>query len=137
MKELTYVTECNLKAKNVNKLRKWLFKNKNNNETNFISVDDDGNVTVDWKGKRLIAYWYNNFLIFLKNFAKYVDGEVLLDVPSDLQSAIIHFYDGVCYIDVGIMFYRTFTVHEMLDLFACPDLPDGDEIVKSRVSIKK
>jgi hypothetical protein len=137
LKELTYVAECDLKAKDVDKLKHWLEKNQNKNETNFISVDDDGSVTVDWNGKRIISYWYTDFLIFLKNFAKFIDGEVLLYVESDTQSAIVHFYNGICYIDLGIMFYRNFTVHEMLDLFACSNLPDGDEIIKSRVSVKK
>jgi hypothetical protein len=137
MKELTYVTECDLKAKDVKKLRLWLKKIKDTKEAEFIIVEDNGTVTVEWDGKRIISYWYPSFLIFLKNLAKYIDGEVLLDVESDTQSANIHFYNGICYIDLGIMFYRNFTVHEMLELFSCPDLPAGDEIIKSRISVNK
>ena len=137
MKELTYVAECNVKATNVVELKKFLRGYKNKSEAEFIQINDDGTVTVEWDGKRIISYWYQDFILFLKDLAKYVEGEILLEVESDTQSAIIHFNNGYCYIEIGIMYYKNFTVHEMLELLSSSSTFNCDEIIKNRISIRK
>jgi len=72
----------------------------------MIKKGDDGKEYLtfkEWNEIKLISYWYDGILIFLKGIAKYVEGQVEWDFESKDEAGYINFEDGECKITTGVM----------------------------------
>lgn len=61
----------------------------------------------DWDDIKLISYWYDEELIFLKCVAPYIEGRVYWDYENEEEAGSIEFIDGKCKITTGTMQYTT------------------------------
>ena len=58
-----------------------------------------------WNDIKLISYWYDNQVEFLKELGKYIEGYVVFGYETGEERAIIEFDDGKTIIKIGRMKY--------------------------------
>ncbi len=64
----------------------------------------------NWK---IISYWYDLFITFLRDIAVYLDGRVEMEYETNELGAFIDFMGGQCYINVGEMTWTKYSPEQM------------------------
>jgi len=59
-----------------------------------------------WNDIKLISYWYDEYCIFLKLIAKYIDGDIEWDFECKDECGSVRFENGECLIQTGVMQYH-------------------------------
>ena len=54
-------------------------------------------------GWKIIQYWYGNFVMFMRDLAVFIDGEVAFNYETEEEKAILRFKDGEVVIEIGRM----------------------------------
>ena len=71
-----------------------------------IQIDKQDKITyLDFSGMdgwKIISYWYDEFVMFLKDLALFVEGTVLLEFENTEESGWFEFSEGKCIIHTGI-----------------------------------
>ena len=52
---------------------------------------------------KIISYWYEEFVAFLRDIAVFIDGNVYWDFENDDESGYVEFIDGEVIINTGQM----------------------------------
>ena len=111
MGSYTDVVDSNVEIINLDGLKKFL-KNikdgkykeyKDNEYVDAIKINGkelDFNGIDGWK---IISYWYDEFVMFLRDLAPFVDGRVDLQFENNEEAGYFEFNDGICTIHTGNM----------------------------------
>lgn len=67
-----------------------------------------------WHDIKLISYWYDVELLFLRGVAPYLSGTVEWDFESKDEAGSVEFKDGNCEITTGAMDWKTWKPDELL-----------------------
>jgi hypothetical protein len=67
-----------------------------------------------WNDIKLISYWYDLEVIFLKCIAKYLIGTIVWDFESEEEAGWVEFENGDCIIHTGQMTWANMGAMEML-----------------------
>jgi hypothetical protein len=68
----------------------------------------------DMDGWKIISYWYQDFVMFLRDLAVFVDGEVSFIFETDEEFANITFNDGDVKIKIGEVIFKDVPVMDLL-----------------------
>ena len=66
-------------------------------------------------GWKIISYWYDHLVLFLRDLAVFVEGKVYLSFETEDEGGRIEFHDGECIIHTGQMKWEE---HKPEDFFA-------------------
>jgi len=64
----------------------------------------------EWK---IISYWYDEFVMFLRDIAIFIEGQVVLEFENESEAGHILFENGECIITVGIMQYTKYSPEKL------------------------
>lgn len=106
------VKSYELKTNNPDRLKNWLSQTENRYEANFIDVESDGNIHINWNERKIIGYWFPHFLIFIRNLAEFVDGYISLSEGP--ISAVIIFRSEGCYVEIHRTIVEPVTLDELM-----------------------
>jgi hypothetical protein len=88
-------------------MKKWaeLFPESwfNSKECKMIDEKKKTFTFANWNDLKLISYWYDEQLVFLKCVAKYLEGQVEWDFESNDEAGWVEFKDKECIIHTGQM----------------------------------
>jgi len=102
----SFVMRCNLVSNDVDGLKKWLKKDAHRDYAKLISIRANGKVYPRWDSCKIVSYWRPDFLSFLIEFAKFVQGTIHLVLEDESEYAIIIFNKGKCVIELWNVFYK-------------------------------
>ena len=105
-------------------------------ESGGLCIDDDFlqefNID-DWK---IISYWYDDFVVFIRDLSAFYDGSIKLEFETGEEFAVIDF-DGETTIEVGEVQWRDLKFEDIYDVTASSmrqsekkSMPDEPELVK-------
>ena len=81
---------------------------------NAVEITEDGELDFGgMDGWKIISYWYEEMVMFLRDVAVFVEGEVLLEYESNEKAGFIVFKNGLCEIHAGHMQYDIFSPEQM------------------------
>ena len=61
-----------------------------------------------WNSYKIIQYWYEPMVCFLRGIAKFIEGEVVFIHETNEERAKIIFNEGTLTVELGRMEYKTF-----------------------------
>lgn len=88
-------------------------KLENKNYLDFSGMD----------GWKIVSYWHDDFVMFLKDLALFVEGEVWLSFETDEDMGWFEFRDGKCIIHTGVIQW-TQDSPESLRMTKIEDIPE-------------
>ena len=56
---------------------------------------------IGWDNWKIIQYWYDEFVIFIRDLSAFIEGEILLEYETEEEKAKIEFTNGVTNIEIG------------------------------------
>lgn len=68
-----------------------------------VEIIDDQLDFSRMNGWKIISYWYDDFVAFLRDIAVFVNGDVYMRFENQDQGGHIEFQDGECIIHWGVM----------------------------------
>lgn len=121
MGSYTSVIDSNVKIINLEGLKQYLEKVKEGKIPNLPEnladgVEIEGDTLnfegmVEWK---IISYWYDHFVAFLRDLAVFVEGEVGLEFETHSEGGWFEFKKGECTIHTGLMKWEQYSTEEMM-----------------------
>ena len=66
-------------------------------------------------GWKIISYWYDHFVLFLRDLAVFLEGDIYLDFENEDEGGNIRFSDGEVIITTGVMEWKTHKTEEFVN----------------------
>lgn len=126
IKGLKYLKEYNVK----NKIPYWeiLEIKKCSKGFNANALHWNYSVSFDkFDGLKIITYWYEDFLIFLRDVAQFLEGHVNFVFENDEKCARLEFEDGKVKIFLGSVQWRENTPESL----GAPELSEKEKLMRA------
>ena len=78
-------------------------------------------------GWKIISYWYDEFLVFLRDIAVFIEGQVMLEFESHDEGGGIEFHNGECIIHTGRMAWSKISADKFAAKKNMPKMSDEIE----------
>ena len=110
----TDITDCDVKIVDMVGLVKFLkdikeeklesYKNDSARQyPEAVKIDGEYLDFYEMSGWKIISYWYDEMVMFLRDVAVFVEGFIYLHFETDDEGGYIEFKDGKCIIHTGVM----------------------------------
>jgi len=86
-------------------------------ESSGLCVDDDFLQAFDIDDWKIISYWYDDFVVLIRDLSAFYDGEIRLEFETGEEFAVIDF-DGETTIEVGEVQWRDLAFEDIYDVTA-------------------
>jgi len=100
--------------------KSWSDFGKNRGKQYAEAVElDEKNKILDFEGMdgwKIISYWYDMFVQFLRDVAVFLEGNIELEFESNDEGGRIEFTDGKCIIHTGVMSWTESEAEEFTKL---------------------
>lgn len=107
----------NITITNLDGLKDFLEKVKTikdyENTWNYVELKNDVLSFQGMSDRKLISYWYEDTLVFLRDIALFIEGIVYLCFETDEEFAKLIFEDGECKIELGKIEYIEYKLNDL------------------------
>ena len=101
-----------IEIKNLEGLKNFMSKQKD--DANLAVFDGETVSFETWNNDKIIGYWYNETLRFLKGIARYIEGNVMFNYESNDLSGWVEFRNKKCILHLGHTIWEEYTAEKML-----------------------
>jgi len=91
----------------------------------------------NWNDLKIISYWYNEVVVFLKCVAKYIEGNVEFEFDSKDEAGSVYFEDGEVKFRLGTMDWRDYKAKALFRNKSYVGYKNEEEIKAEEKKLKK